>query len=229
MVKKSTEPLLKLLQVSKIYQMNGLQVKAIENISLMIKKGEFVSIMGASGSGKSTLMHIMGCLDTPTKGKVIFEGEDISQLSETELAQIRNQKVGFIFQAFNLLPRTTALANVELPLIYTRLDNPRKEKERAKNVLKSVGLTDRIFHFPSQLSGGEQQRVAIARALANRPSIIFADEPTGNLDSKTGREIMAIFQRLNKKGHTIIVVTHEPEISQYAQRTIKLRDGKIVK
>ena len=220
--------LLKLKNVSKIYQMDSIQVKALDNISLEIKKGEFVSIMGSSGSGKSTLMHIMGCLDIPTAGKVIFEGEDVSRLNETELAKIRNQKIGFIFQSFNLLSRTSALANVELPLIYTHLDNQKKEKKKAAEILKMVGLEKRKNHFPSQLSGGEQQRVAIARALVNNPLIILADEPTGNLDSKTGKEIMEIFQELNKKGNTIIIVTHEAQIARCAQRIIKLKDGKIV-
>ncbi|MBL7150522.1 ABC transporter ATP-binding protein [Candidatus Microgenomates bacterium] len=220
--------LLKLKNVSKIYQMDSIQVKALDNISLEIKKGEFVSIMGSSGSGKSTLMHIMGCLDIPTAGKVIFEGEDVSRLNEAELAKIRNQKIGFVFQGFNLLPRTSALANVELPLIYTHLDNQKKEKKKAAEILKMVGLEKRKNHFPSQLSGGEQQRVAIARALVNNPLIILADEPTGNLDSKTGKEIMEIFQELNKKGNTIIIVTHEARIARCAQRIIKLKDGKIV-
>lgn len=208
--------------------MDSIQVKALDNISLEIKKGEFVSIMGSSGSGKSTLMHIMGCLDIPTAGKVIFEGEDVSRLNEAELAKIRNQKIGFVFQGFNLLPRTSALANVELPLIYTHLDNQKKEKKKAAEILKMVGLEKRKNHFPSQLSGGEQQRVAIARALVNNPLIILADEPTGNLDSKTGKEIMEIFQELNKKGNTIIIVTHEARIARCAQRIIKLKDGKIV-
>ena len=220
--------LLKLKNVSKIYQMDSIQFKALDNISLEIKKGEFVSIMGSSGSGKSTLMHIMGCLDIPTAGKVIFEGEDVSRLNEAELAKIRNQKIGFVFQGFNLLPRTSALANVELPLIYTHLDNQKKEKKKAAEILKMVGLEKRKNHFPSQLSGGEQQRVAIARALVNNPLIILADEPTGNLDSKTGKEIMEIFQELNKKGNTIIIVTHEARIARCAQRIIKLKDGKIV-
>jgi len=219
--------LLKLKNVSKIYQMDSIQVKALDNISLEIKKGEFVSIMGSSGSGKSTLMHIMGCLDIPTAGKVIFEGEDVSRLNEAELAKIRNQKIGFVFQGFNLLPRTSALANVELPLIYTHLDNQKKEKKKAAEILKMVGLEKRKNHFPSQLSGGEQQRVAIARALVNNPLIILADEPTGNLDSKTGKEIMEIFQELNKEGNTIIIVTHEAQIARCAQRIIKLKDGKI--
>lgn len=227
MAKGSSKTLLSLKNVSKIYQMGEVEIKALDNVSLKIKKGEFVAIQGPSGSGKSTLMHIMGCLDTPTKGKVIFEGEDISKLSEAELAKIRNQKVGFVFQTFNLLPRTSALANVELPLIYTPLDSQSKERDLAKKILNAVGLGERTLHFPSQLSGGEQQRVAIARALVNHPSIILADEPTGNIDSKTGKEIMTIFQRLNKKGNTIVVITHDLLIARHAQRIIKIKDGRI--
>lgn len=220
--------LVKLSHVSKIYKIGEVEIKALDDVSLEIEKGEFVAIQGPSGSGKSTLMHIMGCLDTPTRGKVIFEGEDVSKLSEVRLAQIRNQKVGFVFQTFNLLPRTSALDNVTLPLTYTHLDGPDKEKLLALAVLKMVGLEKRENHFPSQLSGGEQQRVAIARALANKPAIILADEPTGNLDSKTGREIMEILAKLNQKGHTIVVVTHEAQIAKYAQRVIKIKDGKII-
>lgn len=228
MVKGSSKTLLSLQNVSKIYQMDEVQVKALDNVSLTIEKGEFVAIQGPSGSGKSTLMHIMGCLDVPTKGRVIFEGSDVSKLSEAELAKIRNQKVGFVFQTFNLLPRTSALANVELPLIYAHLDNSSKERDLAKKVLNAVGLGERALHLSSQLSGGEQQRVAIARALVNNPSIIFADEPTGNLDSKTGKEIMEIFLRLNQEGNTIVVVTHELHVAGYAKRIIKLKDGRII-
>lgn len=228
MVKKSSKPLLSLRDVSKIYKMGHVEIKALDNVSLSIQKGEFVAIQGPSGSGKSTLMHLMGCLDTPTKGKIIFDGENVSQLNEGSLAKIRNQKVGFVFQTFNLLPRTTALANVELPLLYTQLNSPSRERDVAKKVLNAVGLGERALHFPSQLSGGEQQRVAIARALVNRPSIILADEPTGNLDSKTGKEILAIFQRLNKEGNTIVIVTHELAIAGHAQKIIKLKDGKII-
>jgi putative ABC transport system ATP-binding protein len=221
--------LLQLKNVSKIYKMDGLQVKALDNVSLSIQKGDFLAIQGPSGSGKSTLMHLMGCLDTPTKGEVIFDGEDISELNEAELAKIRNQKVGFVFQTFNLLPRTSALANVELPLIYTSLNNRTQERTRATKILKMVGLKKRTDHFPSQLSGGEQQRVAIARALVNKPAIIFADEPTGNLDSKSGKEIMAIFQRLNQAGNTIVIVTHDSQIAHYAKKIIRIKDGRIQK
>jgi len=224
MVKKSNKPLLLLQNVSKIYQMGKIKVKALDNVSLKINKGEFVAIQGPSGSGKSTLMHIMGCLDTPTHGKVILQGRDISQLSEQELAKIRNQKIGFVFQAFNLLPRTSALENVKLPLIYSEKTI---QSDKAQKALKAVGLQKRMFHFPNQLSGGEQQRVAIARALVNNPAIILADEPTGNLDSKASQEIMKIFKNLNQSGHTIILVTHESEIACWAQRIIKIKDGKI--
>lgn len=227
MDRKLSKPLLSLQNVSKIYKMGETQVKALDNVSLTIKKGEFVALLGRSGSGKSTLMHIMGCLDSPTSGRVIFENQDISQLNEVQLAKIRNQKVGFVFQAFNLLSRTSALANVELPLIYASLDSSKKERAKAEKVLRMVGLEKRINHLPSQLSGGEQQRVAIARALVNKPSIILADEPTGNLDSKSGKEIMKILQGLNNDGHTIVVVTHDPSIAKYAKRIIKLKDGKI--
>ena len=207
--------------------MGGIEIKALDDVSLEIKKGEFVAIQGPSGSGKSTLMHIIGCLDTPTQGEVIFEDQNISKLNEAQLAKIRNKKVGFVFQTFNLLPRTSALDNVILPLTYTGLDNLRKEKTVAKEFLQMVGLGKRIDHYRSQLSGGEQQRVAIARALVNNPSIIFADEPTGNLDSKAGKEIMEIFQKLNQEGNTIVLVTHNPEIAEYAKKVIKIKDGKI--
>lgn len=227
MARKYNQPLLQLVNVSKIYQMDGLAVKAIDNVSLEIQKGEFVSLIGPSGSGKSTLMHLMGCLDLPTQGKIILDGQDISKMSEVELAQIRNQKIGFVFQTFNLLPRTAALANVELPLIYTRIDNRQEERKRAKKLLSQLGLAARFNHFPSQLSGGEQQRVAIARALINQPAIIFADEPTGNLDSKSGREVMKIFQNLHREGHTLVLVTHEKALANFAERIIKIRDGKI--
>jgi putative ABC transport system ATP-binding protein len=220
-------PLLKLINVSKTYQLDSLAVEAVKKVSLSIKKGEFVAIMGPSGSGKSTLMHIAGCLDTPTSGKVLLEGKDISQLSEAQLAQVRNKKIGFVFQAFNLIPRTSALDNVMLPLFYANFSHQQMKKEAIK-ALKSVNLDDRAEHSPSQLSGGEQQRVAIARALVNKPTIIFADEPTGNLDTKTGTEIMKILKKLNQQGHTVVVVTHEAHIAKFAKRIIKIVDGEIV-
>jgi len=221
--------LLSFENVSKIYQMDQHQVTALKDVTLKIKKGEFVAIMGPSGSGKSTLMHIMGCLDTPTHGKVTFEDKDISKLNETELAKIRNQKVGFVFQTFNLLPRTSALDNVILPLVYSDINDIQKEKAEAAKILEMVGLKERIHHLSSQLSGGQQQRVAIARALANNPSIIFADEPTGNLDSKSGKEVLQLLKKINQAGNTIVLVTHDASIAKFAQRMIRVKDGGIVK
>lgn len=219
--------LLTLSHVSKTYRADSYEVKAINDLSLEINKGEFISIMGPSGCGKSTLMHLLGCLDIPSSGRILFEQLNISSLSEKELAKIRNKKIGFIFQTFNLLPKTTALANVELPLIYTGIP-ANQRKERAKKVLMTVGLENRLSHFPNQLSGGQQQRVAIARALINNPGLILADEPTGNLDSKSGQEILDLLSKLNKEGRTIVLVTHDKEIAKYAQRIIQMRDGKIV-
>ena len=219
--------ILSLENVYKIYQMDDISVKALDGVSLTIKEGEFVSVIGASGSGKSTLMHIIGCLDVPTSGKVTLEHHEVSKLTERELAQIRNKKIGFVFQQFNLLARTSALENVSLPLIYNGTTEP-KIQEKAKEALKRVDLGDRLHHHPNQLSGGQQQRVVIARALVTDPAIILADEPTGNLDSKSGVEIMEIFKKLHKQGRTIVVVTHDQNIASQAQRIIKLRDGKIV-
>lgn len=219
--------LLQLAHVSKIFKMDGLEVKALDDISLEIKKGEFVCIMGPSGSGKSTLMYLIGCLDNPTSGQIIFNGNDVSSMKEEELARIRNQGIGFVFQMFNLLPRTTSLANIELPLIYSGIPKEERDK-RAYRALETVGLSHRALHFPSQLSGGQQQRVAIARALITDPPLILADEPTGNIDSKSAKEIMELLTRLNKEGHTIILVTHDPEVASYAQRKISVRDGRIV-
>jgi putative ABC transport system ATP-binding protein len=214
--------------LSKIYKMDTVQTVALDNVSFSIGKGEFVAIMGPSGSGKSTLMHILGALDTPTSGKYILDGKDVSKLSKDQLAEIRNKKIGFVFQSFNLLPRTTAIKNVALPMIYAGI--PKKERiERAKVLLKRVGLGDRMEHTSSQLSGGQMQRVAIARALAMNPSIILADEPTGNISSAQSDEIMCLFQDLQKQGHTIIMITHEPSVASYAQRIIHVRDGKIEK
>ena len=219
--------ILSLENVYKIYQMDDISVKALDGVSLTIKEGEFVSVIGASGSGKSTLMHIIGCLDVPTSGKVTLEHHEVSKLTERELVQIRNKKIGFVFQQFNLLARTSALENVSLPLIYNGTTEP-KIQEKAKEALKRVDLGDRLHHHPNQLSGGQQQRVVIARALVTDPAIILADEPTGNLDSKSGVEIMEIFKKLHKQGRTIVVVTHDQNIASQAQRIIKLRDGKIV-
>jgi putative ABC transport system ATP-binding protein len=212
--------------VHRIYQLGENRVHALRGISLELGRGEFVAIMGSSGSGKSTLMNIMGCLDRPTSGAYFLDGVNVAQLPKRELAAIRNRRLGFVFQGFNLLARTTALENVELPTLYAKVGFEERQK-RAKEALQMVGLGDRFDHFPSQLSGGQQQRVAIARALVNRPSILLADEPTGNLDSRTSVEIMSILQKLNDEGLTIVLVTHEPDIAQYAKRVITFRDGKV--
>lgn len=218
--------LIKLENVCKVYKTGELSIKALDNVSFEIKKGEFVSIMGPSGSGKSTLMHIIGALDKPTSGKYILDNKNISLLDEDNLSDIRNQKIGFVFQFYNLLPRTSALKNVMIPMSYGNVKKQDREK-RAKKYLQMVGLGDRLDHTPSQLSGGQQQRVAIARALSMNPSIILADEPTGNIASKQAVEIMEIFEDLNKKGNTILMITHEKEIAEYAKRIIYIRDGKI--
>jgi putative ABC transport system ATP-binding protein len=212
--------------IHKYYDLGETQVHALRGVNVRIASGEFVAIMGASGSGKSTFMNILGCLDKPTRGRYLLEGLEVSNLSKKELAAIRNRKIGFVFQGFNLLSRTTALENVELPTLYAQISKEEGEK-RSREALELVGLADRTSHFPSQLSGGQQQRVAIARALVNRPSILLADEPTGNLDSRTSVEIMDIFQKLNDGGLTVVLVTHEHDISQYAKRTIQFSDGKI--
>jgi putative ABC transport system ATP-binding protein len=212
--------------VRKNYPLGETEVHALRGISVSIEAGDFVAIMGASGSGKSTFMNILGCLDRPTSGEYWLEGTDVSQLNKKELARIRNQKIGFVFQGFNLLGRTTALENTELPMLYSRVG--KKEREgRAREALTLVGLGDRLEHFPSQMSGGQQQRVAIARALVNKPRILLADEPTGNLDSRTSVEVMEIFQKLNRGGLTIVLVTHEPDIARFTDRQIVFRDGHI--
>jgi len=215
-------------EVHKYYDLGETRVHALRGVSVTIARGEFVAIMGASGSGKSTFMNMLGCLDKPSSGRYLLEGTDVSQHDKKALALIRNQKIGFVFQGFNLLARTTALENTELPTLYTKIDNAERAR-RAAEALKMVGLADRAHHFPSQMSGGQQQRVAIARALVNRPSILLADEPTGNLDSRTSVEIMDIFQDLNDKGLTIVLVTHELDIAQFAKRVLVFRDGKIRK
>jgi putative ABC transport system ATP-binding protein len=216
--------MLELENITKVYKAGQTEVPALRGISCHIKSGEMVSIIGPSGSGKSTMMNIIGCLDKPTSGKYRLEGIEVDTLNDNQLAEIRNKKIGFVFQSFNLLPRATALSNVELPLIYSGVTNRR---QRALQVLDSVGLAHRVTHRPSELAGGEQQRVAIARALVTNPSLILADEPTGNLDTRTSQEIMLIFKKLNEQGMTIILVTHEPDIAAYTQRTIKIRDGQI--
>jgi len=222
-----TKNILKLENVSKIYRMDRVSVKALDSVCLAITEGEFVSIVGPSGSGKSTLMHIVGCLDTPTSGKVLLDDQEISQMTERQLAQVRNKKIGFVFQQFNLLPRTSALDNVILPLLYNGTPSYQVPK-KATEVLRKVGLGERLDHHPNQLSGGQQQRVAIARALITDPSIILADEPTGNLDSKSGVEVMEIFKKLHQQGRTIVLVTHDDDIANKAQRIIRLKDGKVI-
>jgi putative ABC transport system ATP-binding protein len=223
------KPVIKLVDVHKTYQTGEVEVKAVCGVSLEIFQGEFVALMGASGSGKSTLMNIIGCLDRPTQGRYLLDDIDVSQLNRDELADIRNQKIGFVFQGFNLLSRTSALENVELPMLYTRQHlEGATQRERALQALEIVGLGDRADHKPNQLSGGQQQRVAIARALANQPALLLADEPTGNLDSRTSIEIMGVFQKLNDKGITIVMVTHELDVAQYTKRMIVMRDGKVV-
>jgi putative ABC transport system ATP-binding protein len=219
----------RLENVEKTYRTGEVDVHAVRGVSLEIARGEFVALMGASGSGKSTLMNILGCLDRPTNGRYFFDGEDVSSLSRDQLADVRNRKLGFVFQSFNLLARTSALENVELPLLYSadRLSNAQL-RARAERVLEAIGLQGRGDHHPSQLSGGQQQRVAIARALINDPEVLLADEPTGNLDSRTSVEVMEIFQNLNEKGITIIMVTHEADIAAYARRNVIMRDGRIL-
>ncbi|MEK7166054.1 MAG: ABC transporter ATP-binding protein [Patescibacteria group bacterium] len=219
--------MIQISHVSKLYKNDAVETKALDDISFEIKKGEFVSIMGPSGSGKSTLMHIIGALDLPTSGTYLLDGENVGTLGDDQLADIRNRKIGFVFQAFNLLPRTKALKNVALPMVYAGIPKIEREK-KAMQFLDRVGLGNKYDNTPSQLSGGQQQRVAIARALVMNPSIILADEPTGNIASVQAEEIMVIFQKLNHDGHTIVMITHEPDIAQHASRTIHIRDGKIV-
>jgi len=218
--------LIELQKISKHYSMGGYDVPALLEVDLKIDHGEYVAVMGPSGSGKSTLMNILGCLDTPTSGVHLFDGLDVSHLDDDALAAIRNRKIGFVFQNFNLLPRSSALVNVELPLVYAGL-TPEQRHLQARAALESVGLGQRMSHRPNELSGGQRQRVSIARALVNRPSIILADEPTGNLDSRTGEEIMEIFDELNRQGNTVILVTHEENIAGHAHRAIRMLDGRI--
>ena len=212
----------------KTYVMGSEEIHALRGVSIQIERGEYVAIMGPSGSGKSTLMNLIGCLDTPSKGSYLLNGKQVSQMNDNELARIRNEEIGFVFQTFNLLPRATALHNVELPLVYAGVQ-AKDRLERARTALEKVELGDRVTHRPNELSGGQRQRVAIARALVNNPSILLADEPTGNLDSKTGTEIMALFERLHKSGNTIVLVTHEPDVAAHAHRAIHIRDGQVEK
>jgi putative ABC transport system ATP-binding protein len=221
-------PLIETVDLWKTYVMGAEEVHALRGVSVQIERGEYVAIMGPSGSGKSTLMNLIGCLDTPTKGSYLLNGKQVSEMNDDELARIRNEEIGFVFQTFNLLPRATALHNVELPLIYAGV-SAKMRSERAREALARVELSDRMTHRPNEMSGGQRQRVAIARALVNNPSILLADEPTGNLDSKTGNEIMGVFERLHASGNTIVIVTHEAEIAAYAHRTIHIRDGQVEK
>ena len=220
-------PVIDVRDLTKTYTVGELQVRALRGVTLTVQPGEFVALTGPSGSGKSTFMHLLGCLDRPTSGQYFLNGRDVSTLDKRDLAHVRNQEIGFVFQGFNLLARTSALENVELPMLYRRGLTAKERRERAAEALRQVGLGDRLDHHPNQLSGGQQQRVAIARALVNNPSLLLADEPTGNLDTRTSIEVMEIFQRLNDQGLTIVLVTHEPDIAEYATRIVAFRDGRV--
>ncbi|MGE0032354.1 ABC transporter ATP-binding protein [Pseudothermotoga sp.] len=224
---KDVAEIIRVENVKKIYRMGDNEVRALDGVSLVVEEGEFLIVMGPSGSGKTTLLHLMGCLDKPTEGEIYIASTPVSKLNDPQLAKIRNKMVGFVFQQFNLLPRLTALENVELPMIYAGVPKAARRR-KAKELLELVGLGDRLHHRPTQLSGGQMQRVAIARALANDPVVLLADEPTGNLDSKSGEEILKIFSGLNKRGQTIVIVTHDPEVARHGDRIVRMRDGKIL-
>jgi len=223
---RGKEPVIELENVSKIYQMGHAKVVALKNVNLRINKGEYIAVLGPSGSGKSTLLHMMGILDVPTSGKIYIEGREVSQLSEDERARIRGKKIGFVFQLFNLIPSLTALENAALPMMVYGVEKEERER-RARELLEKLGLGERLNHKPSELSGGQRQRVAIARALANNPEVILADEPTGNLESKSGHEVVEIFTKLNKEGKTVVVVTHDEDIAKHARRIIRIKDGEV--
>ena len=224
-----SETIISVKSLVKIYKMGDVEVHALRGVNVDIRQGDFVAIMGKSGSGKSTFMNIIGCLDVPTRGQYLLDGVDVSSLSKDQLANLRNRKIGFVFQSFNLLSRTSSLENVELPLMYNKKITSKEMHQRSVNALEAVGLADRGHHFPNQLSGGEQQRVAIARSLVNDPVVILADEPTGNLDTRTSLEVMAIFQKLNRQGITVVIVTHESDIAAFTKQNITFRDGRIIK
>jgi putative ABC transport system ATP-binding protein len=223
----SLPPVIALRNVEKVYEMGEAEVRALNGVTLVVERGGFVAVMGASGSGKSTMMNIIGCLDVPTRGRYWLDGVDIRKLDDAALSRIRNRKIGFVFQSFNLIPRTSALANVEMPLMYAGIHS-KERRERALAALDMVGMSDRAHHLPSQMSGGQQQRVAVARAIVTNPSLILADEPTGNLDTQSSAEVMGIFKRLNELGRTVVIITHENDIGAYARRTVRVRDGLIV-
>jgi putative ABC transport system ATP-binding protein len=224
---RAAHPVIALRRVVKTYVMGDVEVHALRGVSLLVERGDFVAIMGASGSGKSTMMNILGCLDVPTRGQFFLDGIDVRTLDESALSRIRSRKIGFVFQSFNLIPRTTALANVELPLLYAGV-KPRERRVRAAEALAAVGLADRSSHFPNEMSGGQQQRAALARAIVTSPALVLADEPTGNLDTATSDEIMLMFSRLNAEGRTIVLITHENEIASFAKRIVRLRDGVVI-